>query len=108
MTIHIEAFTFETIIGILPSEREEKQRIIIDLKAEYPYRKETFIDYAVLADTVRKHMEEKAFMLLEEALLSLEREIHADYPHITLLYLKITKPDILKHCSVALSREWRY
>ena len=46
MQIHIEALTFEVIIGLLDFERDRPQRVIVDLQASYDYANENFIDYA--------------------------------------------------------------
>ena len=35
MTIHVEALTFDVIIGLLDFERERPQRVIIDIEASY-------------------------------------------------------------------------
>jgi len=43
---------------------------------------------------------------LQEALLDLEEQITGNYPAIHSLKLKISKPDILKNCTVGLSRNW--
>ena len=38
MTIHIEALTFDVIIGLLDFERDRPQRVIIDIEASYDYK----------------------------------------------------------------------
>jgi dihydroneopterin aldolase len=108
MIIHIEALTFNAIIGLLDFEREHTQRVVIDLKAEYDYTPNDFIDYADLTTLIQNKVKEARYELLEEALLELETLILASYPQITSLTLKIAKPDILNNCSVALSQQWHY
>ncbi len=108
MTIHIEQLTFEAIIGLLDFEREHTQRVIIDLEATYDYENGAFIDYADLAEIIIIRVQESRYELLEEALLDLETLILSSYSHITALYLKIQKPDILQNCQVALSQNWHY
>lgn len=105
MIIHIEAFTFDVIIGLLDFEREKPQRVIIDLKASYTY-KDNFIDYAAITLLIQKELKEKRYKLLEDALLGLKHLLSATYPQINTLSIKITKPDIIPECSVALSDEW--
>jgi len=34
MTIHVEALTFDVIIGLLDFERDKPQKVIIDLEAK--------------------------------------------------------------------------
>ncbi len=108
MTIHIESLTFDTIIGLLDFEREHTQRVVIDLEATYDYTAEDFIDYADLALLVEEKVKQARYMLLEDALTELETLILSSYPQITSLSLKITKPDILSNCVVALSQRWSY
>jgi len=108
MRIHIEALSFDTIIGLLPFEREEPQRVIIDIEADYRYAQGIFIDYAEMASMVTEQIQQKKFELLEDALLHLADQLHQHYPQITRLYIKIGKPDILETCQVALSRVWEF
>jgi dihydroneopterin aldolase len=108
MTIHIEGLSFDAIIGLLDFEREHVQPVRVDLEAEYHYTANDFIDYAELTDMIMKTIKKGRYKLLEDALLSLEALIHSTYPQITSLFLKITKPDIIKQCHVSLSHSWRY
>jgi dihydroneopterin aldolase len=108
MTIHIEALTFHAIIGLLDFEREHTQRVTIDLEASYPFKDGIFIDYADLTEMIIQTIKTGRYTLLEDALLALEAVILAAYPQITSLFLKITKPDIIDHCHVALSHRWTY
>ncbi|WP_295418345.1 dihydroneopterin aldolase [Sulfurovum sp.] len=108
MTIHIEALTFDVIIGLLDYERERPQRVIIDLDASYDYHNEAFIDYADMVFLIQKELKEKRYELLEEALLGIKNILYSTYPHMQTLTLKIAKPDILSECSVALSNTWEF
>ncbi len=106
MTIHIESLQIDAIIGMLDFEREREQRVSIDLEAVYTYNQKSFINYADLAEMIEKRIREERYLLLEEALLDLKEKISEAYPAIETLKLKISKPDILKNCSVALSHTW--
>lgn len=108
MTIHIESLTFDAIIGLHDFEREHTQRVIIDLEASYTFENHAFIDYADLTVLITQKVQSRRYELLEEALIELETLILAGYPQITRLYLKISKPDILPGCRVALSQTWHY
>jgi dihydroneopterin aldolase len=108
MHIHIEALEFNVIIGLLDFERERAQRIIVDLEASYEYSNETFIDYADMVFLIQKELKDKRYKLLEEALLGIKTLLYTTYPHIKTLTLKISKPDILPQCSVALSHSWKF
>ena len=106
MTIHIDSLKIDAIIGLLDFERDSQQRVVIDLKADYIYSSGDFINYADLADMIEARVKLQRYELLEEALLDLKNEIASRYPKITLLELKISKPDILQSCTVALSHSW--
>jgi len=104
MTIHIESLTFECIIGILDFERQQAQKVIIDLTIDYDYCHDAFINYAEVITLIKEDMIENRYELLETALNALEKKLLATYPEITHCHLKITKPDILKDVKVALSK----
>lgn len=108
MTIHIEALTFDIIIGLLDFEREKQQQVIIDLHASYDYSNEQFIDYADMSLLIQNELKSKRYKLLEEALLGLKTLLYITYPQINTLTLKISKPHILKNCCVALSHTWDF
>lgn len=106
MTIHIEALTFDVIIGLLDFERDRPQRVIIDLEASYEYKDDVFIDYAELVTEIKEELKVKRYKLLENALLGLKELLYTNYPQLQTLSLKISKPDILPECSVSLSKTW--
>jgi len=108
MNIHIEALEFDVIIGLLDFERDRPQRVIIDLEVSYDYADENFIDYTDIVLLIQKELKEKRYKLLEEALLGVKKLLCMTYPHIQTLTLKISKPDILPQCSVALSDSWDF
>ena len=109
MTIHIDSLHIDAVIGLLDFEREREQPVTVDLEAEYRYMgPETFIDYALLAEMIEAKVKESRYRLLEESLLDLKRMILKQYPSITKLRLKISKPEILKNCTVALSQSWEF
>ncbi len=108
MTIHIDALTFDVIIGLLDFERDRPQKVVIDLQATYVYSDDKFIDYADIVVLIRTLLQEKRYQLLENALLGLKEILHTTYPKINTLSLKIAKPDILTGCSVALSETWNF
>jgi dihydroneopterin aldolase len=108
MRIHIESLRIEAIIGLLDFERKREQQVRIDLEAEYLYDHHTFINYADLAKVIEADIRKERYELLEEALLGLKDLIIGLYPAIQELKLKISKPDILKNCTVALSHSWKF
>ena len=108
MIIHIEALTFEVIIGLLDFERDRPQRVTVDLEASYDYANENFIDYTDMVFLIKKELNEKKYELLEEALLGIKERLCSTYPQLKTLSLKIAKPDILPECTVALSHSWNF
>ena len=102
LTITISDLTFDCIIGILPQERVNKQRVIINCSFEYEYRNNSFINYADVAHLIEKKMIEKKFELIEDALLYIKEELSLLYKLYN-LKLSISKPDILNNCSVSVS-----
>ena len=108
MTIHIEALTFDVIIGLLDFERDKPQQVIIDLEASYDYADEKFIDYADISYLIQNELKVKRYELLEEALFGVKSVLHTTYPQLKTLSLKISKPDILPYCNAALSHTWTF
>ena len=102
MKIDIENLEFKCIIGILDFERVKKQKVIINLSFEYNFSNDKFIDYAQVADLLKKTMKKEKFQLIEDAILYLTKLLNQTY-EIKNLKLKISKPTILKDCIVSLS-----
>ncbi len=102
MKIEISDLTFKCIIGILDFERIKKQRVIINISFEYDFSKDFFIDYSEISNLIKSVMKKEKFLLLENAILHLENLLNNSY-QISNLYIKISKPNILKNCIVSLS-----
>jgi dihydroneopterin aldolase len=102
MKIEINKLRFKCIIGILPFERIKKQKVIINTSFEYIFTKDMFIDYSEVSALLKSTMKKQKFLLLEDAILYIEKLLLNKYP-ITNLQIKISKPDILKDCIVTLS-----
>jgi dihydroneopterin aldolase len=108
MTIHIEALTFDVIIGLLDFERDRPQPVIVDLVASYEFTNDVFIDYADIVILIQNELKIKCYTLLENALIGLKDVLYTAYPQLKMLSLKISKPDILPQCTVALSHTWEF
>jgi 7,8-dihydroneopterin aldolase/epimerase/oxygenase len=108
MTIHIENLSIQAIIGILDFEREKTQNIIIDLEIGYEYNKNVFLDYADIVQSITDDIKTKKYGLLEDAIVALKDMLISKYPQIKTLYIKLSKPDILKNCRVSLSKTWNF
>jgi len=81
MKVSIKELSFKAIIGILPIERKETQRVIIDINFEYVFHKtnDEFIDYSCIAKTAKKIMKKKQFKLIEDAIIFLEKKLYKKY-----------------------------
>jgi dihydroneopterin aldolase len=104
MYIYINDLTFKCIIGILPKERIKKQKVIVNLSFKYIYTKDDFIDYSKITAFITKTMKKKKFLLIEDALIYIEKKLKKSYK-IDKLKLKITKPDILNNCQVSVLKK---
>jgi len=102
LEIHIEDLTFTCIIGILEFERKNAQKVIINVKIKYTFDDE-FINYAEVADFIKTTMINEKFLLIEDAIQTLQLQLKNKFLKISTLYLKITKPSILSDCVVSVS-----
>ena len=102
MTIYVNDLTFKCIIGILDFERVTKQKVVINLSFEYAFKRNEFIDYSEISKLVKKTMKKKKFLLIEDALINIEKKLYKLYK-INNFNITITKPTILKDCIVSVS-----
>ncbi|WP_457747281.1 dihydroneopterin aldolase [Sulfurimonas sp.] len=107
MQIHIENLTFKCIIGILEFERKKSQKVMLNIKLDYQYKKE-FINYAEIVELVKSRMKKKKFFLIEDALEDLSKNIKKKFPQTNRVNLKITKPSILPDCEVSVSNTFSF
>ena len=107
MTVIIQNLTFETIIGLLPHEREIPQRVVID--AEFDINENTMVlDYASVSEDIKRLFTCKGFETVEESLTLTLSHLKSKYPFITRIKMKIIKPDILCDCEVGAALEKKY
>lgn len=106
--IIIENLHFNAIIGILDFERKLPQKVVIYCEIGYYYTKDNFIDYALTCKLLKKTMQTQKYLLLEDALVDLEKVLLQKFPNIKLLLLKISKPNILKNAQASLAISKNY
>ncbi|WP_100998724.1 dihydroneopterin aldolase [Helicobacter pylori] len=107
--VHIHNFVFETILGILEFERLKPQKISVDLDLFYtqlPHR--AYLDYMKIQELIQKMMQEKQYLLIEDALKDLSHVLKTRYNEISELYLKISKLEISPNSQVGASVKIRY
>ena len=107
MIIHIENLHFTCIIGILDFERITPQDVILNIKIHYDY-KDKFINYAEVSEMCKSLMIENKFLLLEDALHFLSKQLKEKFIQIESLDIKITKPSILPDCTVSVSNNYSF
>ncbi len=117
--ITIENLALETIIGVLPKERKNKQRVLINAKISYKYKMckpikhskmqhsmvdsdKAYLDYVAIRDFLILHLQSARYGLLEEALKGSIKALKGRFPAINSIWLCIKKPDILHDCIVGL------
>ncbi|GAA9306728.1 dihydroneopterin aldolase [Helicobacter pylori] len=107
--VHIHNFVFETILGILEFERLKPQKISVDLDLFYtqlPSR--AYLDYIKIQELIEKMMQEKQYLLIEDALKDLSHALKMRYNEISELHLKISKLEISPNSQVGASVKIRY
>jgi dihydroneopterin aldolase len=104
MKVYIKDLSFKAILGILPFERVKKQSVLVNITFEYKFSKvaSDFIDYSHVASIVKKTMKKEKFLLIEDAILNLDKQLNKRYA-LAKLKIKISKPTILKDCVVSVS-----
>jgi dihydroneopterin aldolase len=100
ITLIIDKFEFEAVIGLLESERHTPQKVEICAKVAVKYKKKSMVDYVKIYDTIKDVVQKGKFFTVEQALLNVSKEIGRLNPQIRWIKLKILKPSILKNAVV--------
>lgn len=103
MKLCIKNLQFKTIIGILEQERITPQTVTLHVNIWYAYDATSFINYADICSFMETHMQEGAYLLIEDALKDLSEKIINRYPNADKIKIKIFKPDILQNAIVGVS-----
>ncbi len=102
--VHVHNFVFETILGILEFERLKPQKISVDLDLFYTeLPNKAYLDYMEIQEIIQKMMQEKQYLLIEDALKDLSHVLKTCYSEISELYLKISKLEISPNSQVGAS-----
>ena len=107
MKIHIKDLTFETIVGLLETERVTPQKVSLHVKITYDFDGTHFIDYAHICTLLTEEMQTRKYFLLEDALEGLYAKILSNYPYIRKISVKIFKPTILSNALVGVSHTFK-
>ncbi|MCQ2680237.1 dihydroneopterin aldolase [Helicobacter pylori] len=107
--VHIHNLVFETILGILEFERLKPQKISVNLDLFYTQLpNKVYLDYMEIQELIQKMMQEKQYLLIEDALKDLSHVLKTRYSAISELYLKISKLEISPNSQVGASVKIRY
>ncbi|MFP6070153.1 dihydroneopterin aldolase [Helicobacter pylori] len=102
--VHIHNLVFETILGILEFERLKPQKICVNLDLFYTQLpSKAYLDYMEIQELIQKMMQEKQYLLIEDALKDLSHVLKTRYKEISELYLKISKLEISPNSQVGAS-----
>ncbi len=107
--VHVHNLVFETILGILEFERLKPQKISVDLDLFYTQLpSKAYLDYMEIQELIQKMVQEKQYLLIEDALKDLSHALKTRYSTISELYLKISKLEISPNSQVGASVKIRY
>ncbi|GAA8000950.1 dihydroneopterin aldolase [Helicobacter pylori] len=102
--VHIHNLVFETILGILGFERLKPQKISVDLDLFYTQLpNKAYLDYMEIQEIIQNTMQEKQYLLIEDALKDLSQILKTRYSAISELHLKISKLEISPNSQVGAS-----
>jgi dihydroneopterin aldolase len=99
--IVIEELSFKAILGVLEKERNEEQLVVVDCKIEYE-DKANYVDYSKVCDVIENMIKTNKYVLIEDAVDDIEKKLKEMFPQMRELYLKVTKPEILKNALVGV------
>jgi len=97
--IVIEELTFKAVIGVLDSEKEQEQLVVAECSIEYEDI-ERYIDYSKVCEIIEGMIKTNRYGLIETAIDEIEKRLKTEFPNMKSLYLKITKPEILRNALV--------
>ncbi|WP_154479329.1 dihydroneopterin aldolase [Helicobacter pylori] len=107
--VHIHNLVFEAILGILEFERLKPQKISVNLDLFYTQLpNKAYLDYMEIQELIQKMMQEKQYLLIEDALKDLSHALKMRYSAISELYLKISKLEISPNSQVGASMKICY
>ncbi|EJC49846.1 FolB domain-containing protein [Helicobacter pylori] len=102
--VHIHNLVFEAILGILEFERLKPQKISVDLDLFYTQLpNKAYLDYMEIQEIIQNTMQEKQYLLIEDALEDLSQILKTHYSEISELFLKISKLEISPNSQVGAS-----
>ena len=105
MTLVIENFGFECIVGILKEERTKPQKVEITANIQYEHEKHGFLDYMKVCREIKREFSANRFRLLEDAVISVCNTLKSKNPQILKINIKILKPEVRTDAKVGVAYE---
>ncbi|BDQ26442.1 dihydroneopterin aldolase [Helicobacter heilmannii] len=103
MTLSVQDYQIDAIIGVLESEQKTPQPLIVDLSIEYNYTPQNCLDYMDILEVVQNKLSTTKYGLLEEALSEISTWLKTCFPIITQVYMSIKKPQACQRALVGAS-----
>ncbi len=107
ISIVIQNFEFDTIIGVLDFERNSPQKVIINCDIEYKYQNK-YLDYVQISSEIKNILQTKKFKILEDSLEYICSYLKNKFPNIHTINLEILKPNILNNMIVGAKITKKY
>lgn len=107
MKVFVKKLTFKTIIGLLPHERVNPQRVCVNITLHVKGEK-MVVDYAKVAKVVQKSFHKHCYLSVEEAMKNSHKIIKRKFPKVHKATIEISKLDIIKNCIVGVKLSKKY
>lgn len=101
--IYVNNLVFKAVVGAFEFERIKPQNIRVDIECDYEF-KGLYLDYAQVAKLTQERFTQKQYRVLEEGIDDLIEFLKSEFDNISQLKVKVTKPDIIKNCEVAVEK----
>jgi dihydroneopterin aldolase len=103
--IYLQRLAVETVIGVLDWERTQTQTLYLTLSltidtapAAVAEALDQTVSYSAVAETVRAHLAEHSYLLLETLANRVIALLFAEYPLLQAISLTVDKPDVVPGC----------
>ncbi|BDQ28439.1 dihydroneopterin aldolase [Helicobacter ailurogastricus] len=103
MTLSIQDYQIDAVIGLLEGEQKAPQPLIVDLRVEYTYNPPNYLDYIDILEVVQNKLATTHYTLLEEALSEITKWLKTCFPAITQIDMSIKKPQACQRALVGAS-----
>lgn len=99
--IDLSEVILQVSIGILPHERQKRQRVQIDASAYYDFRGHA-LDYSELLESIRTLVSNRHFDLLEDLAREIIKTLKS-FHRVTRTFVKVTKLEAFSDAKVSVT-----